>query len=981
MTDDQIYGDQFPPIEPLTRREQEILFFLADRLSNQEIAERLTLAISSVKWYTQQIFRKLNAENRRQAVLRAQDLGILESERKLPSITHNLPASLTPFVGREGELHKIAQMLQDPSCRLLTLAGPGGIGKTTLVIQAAFNLINENQSHFKDGIFFISLALVDDPTLIVPAIARSLGFTFHAHGKEHRNQLIRYLRPKQMLLILDNYEQLIMEEGVNLIVDLLEAAPGIKVLVTSRARLNILGEQLLQVEGMEVPEAKPMPAGETPFDLVNSYSSLQFFRQCARRVQPDFELNSGNIAAVTRICQVTQGMPLSILLAAAWLSVLKPEEIAAEVDHNLDMFEANLPGLPQRQHKIRSVFDASRRLLSGPERTAVQALSAFRGSFDREAAETVGDISTQSLLGLIDKCWLQGQADGRYQMHELLRQYANEYLKNDEARWVEAYDRHCAFYCAYLHQRQADLKGPRQRKALEEISQEIGNIQVAWQWAIDQGHIQQIDQGLESLCSYYRWHGLFTDGEAACSIAGEKIAKLMTQPGLVEKDLLRIQANILFWQSGFTKEHKVALELLQQAKDSLDLLESSSQGQIHEQAHMRVMILLSMGHHSSELNREEAWEMYSQALKLSQDHNDERGIAEALFGLGGLNWAVGEYEQAKEFVGQSLTIQGRLGDRGRMADSLSLLGLIYKHIDKLEQAETLHRESLGIYLETGSRWEVAEALCVLSFTLTNRGKPDEGLVIAQESLSIYRDLGDEYTWGSNAVDPLAFAALHSGQYTMTSAYAQQYLEVFRARGDFQATGVLLMAYGNALIAQGRIYSALEALHESAVIFNQIKQNLIGMAFASQAYAARLLGQPDLAQYYAFQAVDISKKIKIIFGLVSALPIIALLAADGGEIEWAVEVYALACTHPFVANSVWFEDVAGKQIYSSAATLPPEAVAAAQVRGRSQNMWEFARNWVDDQRECTSFSLRPNLPGRNLRQTGLRSAHPPVPVRR
>jgi predicted ATPase/DNA-binding SARP family transcriptional activator/GAF domain-containing protein len=359
---------------------------------------------------------------------------------------HNLPLQPTPFVGRKAVLAEIADRLQDPDCQLLTLVGPGGSGKTRLALEVGVAQL-DNYTH---GVWFVSLAPLQSVDAIVPTVAQALEFRFYEEG-EPWQQLLDYLRQKSLLLIMDNYEHLL--DGTDLVTEILKTAPDVKVLATSRARLNVGGEHRFQITGMDFPELTP----STSADAIQ-YSAVKLFLQGARRAQPGFELTDENLGGVVDVCRVAEGMPLAIRLAAAWVEMLTPAEIAVETSQGIDFLETGLRDVPERQRSVRAIFDHSWKLLAEREREVFQALSAFRGGFTREAAQEVAGASLRELRILVDKSLLHRTPAGWYEVHGLLRQYAAEKLAATPAAWETTHDRHCAYYAAALQQWDTDLR-------------------------------------------------------------------------------------------------------------------------------------------------------------------------------------------------------------------------------------------------------------------------------------------------------------------------------------------------------------------------------------------------------------------------------------------------------------------------------------------------------------------------------------------
>ena len=356
---------------------------------------------------------------------------------------HNLPAPLTPLIGRAHELNGAIQHLQDPDCRLVSLVGPGGSGKTRLALEAAALVLDD----FADGVVLAPLVAIDTAPAIVPALAQAIGLTL-ARQEDARRQLVDYLRARQMLLVLDNFEQL--ASGVHLLVEILAAAPRVKILVTSRVRLNAVGEQVITVEGLALPA--PLAAtgdgshhdGElTPeaAQVIAASDAVALFLYHARRMRSDYAPDAADLIAMARICIAVAGMPLAILLAAAWMDLLPPPAIAHQLlgeladdgAHGIDFLAADWPDLPERQRSMRAVLDQAWRLLSEQDQQVLAALAVLRGGFTHVAANAVAGASLRQLRTLVEKSWLHRTTENRYEIHELLRQYAAEKLEQAPA--------------------------------------------------------------------------------------------------------------------------------------------------------------------------------------------------------------------------------------------------------------------------------------------------------------------------------------------------------------------------------------------------------------------------------------------------------------------------------------------------------------------------------------------------------------------
>jgi serine/threonine protein kinase len=333
---------------------------------------------------------------------------------------HNLPIQTLSFVGRETELDEIKNLLREDNVRLLTIVGPGGMGKTRLSLEVAGQFLHttHEDKQFEHGLYFIDLAPMTSADHIIGAAAEAVGYVFQQDGRDATQQLFDYLHGKNMLLIFDNFEHVISARAF--VQEILQAVASVKILVTSREKLNLSSETVFILSGMSFPN------WETPADALE-YGAVKLFLQSAHRVRRDFQLDADTLTYVARICRMVQGTPLGILLAASWLEVLTPREIAEEINHSLDFLETEMHDLPERQRSLRAVFEYSWSLLADQEQMLFAQFSMFRGGFTRDAALQITGTNLRALTMLVNKSLLHRDTmSGRNEIHELLRQYAEE---------------------------------------------------------------------------------------------------------------------------------------------------------------------------------------------------------------------------------------------------------------------------------------------------------------------------------------------------------------------------------------------------------------------------------------------------------------------------------------------------------------------------------------------------------------------------
>lgn len=410
---------------------------------------------------------------------------------------HKVPQQTTPFIGRINEIADIIDRLNDPNCRLLTLVGSGGIGKTRLAIE----VMSHPLLKFVDDPVFVELQPIASVDNIVPAIIDAVDLEL-IDGSDPATELLDYLAQKEMLLVLDNFENLV--SGVGLLTDILSAAPHVKLLVTSRETLRLREEWVFDVSGLVVPE-------DNDTTSLEKYSASQLFLECVRRTghTPLAE----EFVHIAHICQLVEGIPLAVELSASWIRSLPVEEIAHEIEQGLDILTTNVRNFPEKHHSMRIVFARSWAQLSAEEQTIFQKLSVFRGGFRRKAAEQVAGASLMILASLVDRSMLRIDETGRYSLQELLRQFGAEQLNESPDEVSLTKDSHCTYYAEFMEKQWLRLTGSEIKGALTDISIELDNVRLAWDWAAEHQKTTEIDVALNSLWFYYGVSGRYQEGE------------------------------------------------------------------------------------------------------------------------------------------------------------------------------------------------------------------------------------------------------------------------------------------------------------------------------------------------------------------------------------------------------------------------------------------------------------------------------------
>jgi len=664
------------------------------------------------------------------------------------------PLQPTPFIGRNADLAEISSLLATPACRLLTLLGPGGIGKTRLAIELA----GASLSLFPQGAFFVALQPIVLTGYLISAIADSVRLSLSGQT-DPQAQLLHYLHDKQMLLVLDNFEHLLAEAEV--LADLLGAAPEVKLLVTSREALNLQEEWLYSVQGLPFPEGhyNDQPSG---------YSAVRLFVDRAQRVRRDFSLEAEQ-AGIVRICQLVEGIPLALELAAAWTKSLTCSAIAVEIERNLAFLMTNLRNMPERHRSMQAVFDQSWRSLTEEERNVFLRLAVFRGGFRHEAAAEAAGASLRTLSALVDKSLLQVEPDGRYQIHELLRQFAEEQWGSIEEK-TRIYARHCDIYAHYLAVRLDDILGRRQRAAVAEIEAELENVRAAWQWAIKKAKVDALNKSAGTLAQFYQMQSRYLEGVSAFENAAHALAvgngselghaarvNILSQLGwfyirvgrIEEAERLLVEAVELFLRlnmpaaRGLGTDPRLELGFIACARGDYE-----AAAQLAEQVCQRA----EAEHHHS--NSQVAYDLLSRALlyqghlEVAQQHAQKAYEATLTSGnrwfmayclnqLGNVAFAQSDYAAAQGHYEASYTLRKQMDDPEGMAVALNHLGQIALQEGNEAEAETLYQRSLAIFEDIADLGGLVNSLVGLGRALCGLGD----FISAREGLQRALEIG------------------------------------------------------------------------------------------------------------------------------------------------------------------------------------------------------------------------------------------------
>jgi predicted ATPase/DNA-binding CsgD family transcriptional regulator len=688
--------------------------------------------------------------------------------RTLDLRPNNLPTQLTALIGREQEIQSATALLRRPSVRLVTFVGPGGTGKTRLALQVAA----EVSADFGDGVFFVNLAPITNPELIATTIAGILGLREVA-GQILWETLQHYLRTRRVLLVLDNFEQVL--GATPLVADLLRAAANLKVLVTSRSVLHVSGEHEFSVPPLALPNRLHPP----PMDVLTQYDAVWLFIERARAVRADFTVTNDNAPAVAEICHRLDGLPLAIELAAARIRILSPQALLQRLASRLTLLTRGARELPARQQTLRNTIDWSYSLLAVDEQALFRRLAVFVGGRALEAIEAVchiaGDRELDALNGvasLVDKSLLQqeegSEGETRFWMLETIWEYALEQL-TASGELVTLRRQHAQYYVELTEQAVRHLEDSDQGISVQRLEREYDNLRAVLSWSSESGGDVAVGMRLVSLLwHFWEMHSHFAEGRAW---AGRMLAASGNEPASQRADVLTAAGTMAWSQGDFAQAaafHEQAVQLYRDLDDQpgIAFALNNLALQVREQG-----------------SQDRATALCHESLALYRALGDRRGTAMLLHNLGDLAHEQGDHNRAEQLFEESLALERAIGDTWLVARTIGSLGSVVLAQDRYAAATTALTEALVTSQQLGDKLGVAQMLTGFAQLASRQNQPTRAVRLFAAADTLLQTVCARFVGGDKAelnrdsdvtrvqLDPATWAAARASGQAMLLAEA------------------------------------------------------------------------------------------------------------------------------------------------------------------------------------------------------------------
>jgi len=674
-----------------------------------------------------------------------------------------LPPPPPHFLGRAQEQAHLLAQLDNPACRLLTLLAPSGMGKSRLALETARHLRLQRPGRFLHGVYFVSLVDLAQSSLLAPLLAEALGVSLSSQQTDPFQAVVDFLCPLELLLVLDNLEQLAGD--LDWLVQILQEAPGVKVMVTSQSPLHLHEEWLVDLAGLSAPGEDEEVETEA---AAEAYSAVHLFLQIARRLQPAYRPAPAEMRAIGHICRLLEGMPLGIELAAAWIRQFSPDQMAQEIGQGLDFLTTKMRNAPERHRSLRAAFTYAWQLLPPEVQPIFARLAVFHRGFSPQAAQSVAAAQPQHLALLVEKSLLRLEA-GRYELHPMLTHFAGEQLALDEETRRIAAQTHAAFYFDFL----ADQGSGEEIAQRQAIQTEMPNLRAAWQWAIAQQDLPRLLRAAATLHNFYSVQSWFREGIDAFQHA---LDHLPAGP-----DNTPEQAQVRCELLGRKARMHIHIGQLAQARQALD----EAQTQMHaidDPARLSTITgyMAITAFHAGEIVR--AIGLAEGCLALDEGRGDRDGAAFALSFLGSCYKTQGDYVRAADCFQRSVGLYAEIGDDLGRAMTLNNLGNLAQAQGEYEAAHDYYLTCSRLFEEQNHHHGTATTLANAGRLARKLGNLGEAAELLGRSLELKRSMADE-RGVAVALVGLADVAVAAGETTRARSYLHEALATSRRVGD------------------------------------------------------------------------------------------------------------------------------------------------------------------------------------------------------
>lgn len=818
-------------------------------LSNAQHSTNPANAVTHYETFKTQLERDLSMEPLEETValanavidaLNKKNLDVLQEAPKveLPAKQEllNIPKGLPSFVGRDPELAHLLGLLEQEDSQLLTLIGLGGIGKTRLSLAVA----SEHAKTLKHGGVFVALASTTSADFIGNAILAALQLEPNAK-QEPKAQVIDFLKDKNMLLVLDNFEHIM--QANSFVQDLLNEAPELKILISSRERLNLRNEQIFELTGMALPETY----SETT--ELEAYDATKLFLRSARRNNPNFTLNQNNRQTIFKLCQVLQGVPLALELAASWLRMMSVAEILEEATQSFDLLESDFSDLPERHQSLRAVFDSSWNLLSEEEQNTLTPLAIFTGGFTLDAAKTITNAKPRTLLRLVNKSLLRREQTGRFEFLEVIRQYSQEKLNHNTNLKQEVEQKHAKYFLELSKQAEPYLKGGKEQlEWLNTLEGEHSNLRKALEFYLAQKENAVTLDFANGLFDYWLIRGHWNEAQTYF----DRILTL-ANPQEVNKQRLKTIVNTGYLAT-IQGHYLRATKLLEESVESMRAL--------RDQEGLAYALLCTGLNANYQANYDQAQLHYAESLSIYKVLSDNHGTANTLHELGVVSIRKGEFEEAKEHLHEALELREALQDDRGASRTLANLGIVARRQGDYDLTEAMYAKSLDLSRTIKDSLSTANTLISYGVLVKLQGRYLEAKEAYEEALNIFQKANDKL---GEAIILENLATLYRLQknYPKAKSYAEASLQNHKSRNDNWGAAKVLIELGTISFGQDAIEESLSYFLEGQSIAQQLKDSQLQMqSFRALAISLSKTQHLDLSIMLLAKSQHLSESLQL-----------------------------------------------------------------------------------------------------------------------